>query len=103
MANAAWLDPSRLTTGRRILGRTLHRMITREELWNGNREQPRNLFSPHPAENIVLWSFTHHTTYRERYARLSRDPAWARLEFIRIGSSADARRLLERAERLRGD
>jgi hypothetical protein len=32
----------------RITRRTLGRMITRDELWNGNREQWRNLLTPQP-------------------------------------------------------
>ena len=33
-----WLDYSRAVVTRRILARTIPRVWTREELWNGNRE-----------------------------------------------------------------
>jgi hypothetical protein len=38
----------------RITRRTLGRMITRAELWNGNREEWRNLRTLDPETNIVL-------------------------------------------------
>jgi adenylate kinase family enzyme len=92
-----WFDLPRLTATRRIVTRTLHRMLTRQVLWNGNRERLRAVLSRDPHVNIVLWSVSHQAVYRERYARLSRDPAWAHLTFVRIGSTADSRRLLAAA------
>src|SRR5690349_8719035 len=41
-----WLDLPRAVVMRQVIGRTLRRSITREELWNGNRE---------PLGNFVRW------------------------------------------------
>ena len=53
-----WLDyPLPLVLGR-VVRRTLQRIVTREELWSGNREQWRHLFT---RESLWLWALqTHH-------------------------------------------
>ncbi len=48
------LDLPRWRVMARITRRTLGRMITQAELWNGNREQWRNLRTLGPETNIVL-------------------------------------------------
>jgi adenylate kinase family enzyme len=40
-----WLDLPRRTVMRQVSLRTVRRVLTREELWNGNREPLRNLWS----------------------------------------------------------
>ncbi|MEU8825712.1 adenylate kinase [Streptomyces sp. NPDC048636] len=45
-----WVDPGRSVTTARLLRRTLRRLRTREELWNGNRERPGN------AVGLLLWA-----------------------------------------------
>ena len=49
-----WLDyPFRIALSR-VLRRTIKRLLTREELWNGNRESWRMAFS---RGRIILWVF----------------------------------------------
>ena len=48
-----WLDPPRLTVMRRVIGRTVRRAVTRQELWNGNREPLINFFSLVPEKSII--------------------------------------------------
>jgi len=75
-----WLDYPRWLVMLRIIRRTLLRVLTRKELWNGNRERISNIFSGNPDRNIVLWSWTQHKKYRAQYDRLSaRDPRIVRL------------------------
>ncbi len=62
------------------------------ELWNGNRESLKFLFSP--TESILWWAWTQHRKYTERYAAAMQDPTNAHLAFIRVRSRADARALL---------
>jgi adenylate kinase family enzyme len=90
-----WFDLPKLTATRHVLTRTVRRAITREQLWNGNRERLRNLLSRDPNVNIVRWAWRNHDVYRERYRAASGDPIYAHLRFIRIGSRADARRVLD--------
>jgi adenylate kinase family enzyme len=89
-----WLDLPRWRVMGRVIPRTVRRGVLRQELWNGNREQLRNLFSPDPERSIVLWTLTRHRTYHERYAAAAADPALAHLRFVRLGSAAEVRRLL---------
>lgn len=94
-----WVDPPRHVVMRRLLTRTVRRGITREELWNGNRESLRNLFSRDPEVNLVLWAWRKHPEYRARYAEAAADPANAHLRFVRIVTPADASTLLATASR----
>ncbi len=88
-----WIDLPRHRVIRQLVPRTLRRMITRAELWNGNRERLRNLFQK--DESIIHWAWTHHEKYRERYRQAAGDPANARLRFVRVASREDAARLLD--------
>jgi adenylate kinase family enzyme len=89
-----WLDLPRRTVMRRIVWRTLRRAAIRAELWNGNRERWRNLFSLDPEESVIAWAWQKHGAYKQRYAAAARDPANAHLGFIRIVTRADVKRLL---------
>ncbi len=55
----------RWTVMRRLLARTVRRGIVRRELWNGNRESLRNLFSADADRNVVLWSWRTLDRYRD--------------------------------------
>jgi adenylate kinase family enzyme len=89
-----WFDLPRRTVMRQILMRTLCRLITRAELWNGNREPISGLVRLDPDRSIIRWAWTRHATYHRRFTAASTDPTYAHLSFIRIGSRADADRLL---------
>lgn len=89
-----WFDLPRRTVIRQIVIRTLHRAITRAELWNGNREPITGLFRRDPEKSIIRSAWTRHAKYHRRFTAASRDPAYAQLSFVRIASRADARRLL---------
>jgi adenylate kinase family enzyme len=89
-----WLDRPRRIVMRRIIWRTVRRVISRSELWNGNREPWGNLVRRDPQTSIIAWSWHKHAVYRERYAAAALDPAWAHLRFIRITSRRDLRYLL---------
>lgn len=91
-----WLDYSRWLVMSRVVRRTLWRMAVRRELWNGNRERWRNLFNPDYRENIVLWTWTQHDTYRRSYGQLSQRSSTTR--WIRLRTVAQTRRWLEGLE-----
>lgn len=77
-----WLDYPRPVVMRRVVGRTLGRVLTRRELWNGNRERWRSLLNPDPRENIILWAWVQQETYRRQYEAESareRNGTWIRL------------------------
>jgi adenylate kinase family enzyme len=91
-----WLDLPRHRVMRQLLGRTLRRMATGVELWNGNRERWQNLFRLDPQESILVWAWTKHAACRERYLAAQKDPANAHLTFIRLRSRKEAAALLAR-------
>jgi adenylate kinase family enzyme len=92
-----WLDPPRYRVMRRIVWRTLRRVFSRAELWNGNREPWGNLFRVDPEKSVVAWAWTRHPIVRARYTQAQADPANAHLDFIRARSDRDAVALLDRA------
>jgi hypothetical protein len=97
-----WLDYPRSLVMRRIIRRTLRRMIRREELWNGNRERWRNLASLDPERSIIAWAWTQHPVDRERYAGAASDPANTDLSVLRLSTPAQADDLVRRVLRTRG-
>jgi adenylate kinase family enzyme len=89
-----WFDLPRGLVMRRLIWRTLSRGITRRELWNGNRESLANFVRLDPEKSILRWAWTKHEEYRTRYAAAAQDPAYEAITFVRIGSRADAERLV---------
>ena len=85
-----WLDLPRAVVMRQVIGRTLRRLIRREELWNGNREPIRNVLSWAPEKSIIRWSWTQHAKYQRRYGAAATSPALAHIEFVRLRSHEHA-------------
>ena len=90
-----WFDLPYLTVMARTIRRTIRRVITREELWNGNREPLSNLWSLKPEKSIIAWTATRHRVYQRRYREAQADPRWAGLHFVRLRSQAEADAFLE--------
>jgi adenylate kinase family enzyme len=89
-----WLDLPRRTVMRQVIWRTVRRALTRQELWNGNREPLSNFLRWDPEESVISWAWHKHGEYRDRYGAAARDPANAHLTFIRLGSRGDIDRFL---------
>lgn len=62
-----WLDLSKAAVMRQLFLRTLRRLVLRETLWNGNREHWSNLFKLSARQSILVWAWTKHAIYRQRY------------------------------------
>ena len=92
-----WFDLPYATVLARTVRRTLRRVVTREELWNGNKEPYSNLWSWNPQRSIIAWAATQHGKYRRRYLEAERDPRWARLRFVRLRSQHEADALVATA------
>jgi hypothetical protein len=69
-------------------------MWIREELWNGNTESWRLLLSLDPHKSILVWAWTQHREYAQRYEAAARDPANKHLTFVRVPSRAAGARLV---------
>ncbi|MFE0464771.1 adenylate kinase [Kitasatospora sp. NPDC058965] len=84
-----WLDLPRRTVMYRVVKRSLGRVLTGRELWNGNRETWRDLLDP---EHPIRWSWAQHAAKRRRTAeRLARHP---QLTVVRLASAGRAREWL---------
>jgi adenylate kinase family enzyme len=81
-----WLDLARRTVMRQIIGRTIRRVVRREELWNGNRERLANALAWDPDQSVIRWAWTQHRKYRDRYGAAATAPQHAHIEFIRLTS-----------------
>ena len=90
-----WLDPPRHRVMRQVMWRTMRRMATGAELWNGNRERWRYLFQR--DESIILWAWTHHRKYRDKFLAAQADPANAHLAFVRLRTPAESAALVRGA------
>ncbi len=96
------LDLPRWRVMSQLLVRTLRRSWTGQELWNGNRESARNLIRMDPEQNILLWSWTHHSKNRLRYRAAPADPRWSDLAFLSARSRREVQALVETAEMSEG-
>ena len=83
-----WLDLPRRTVLRRLIVRTLRRSITREELWNGNREPRFGLLSPNPEQNVTLHSMLKFSARRARYESKLARGVWDDKTVVRLRSPA---------------
>lgn len=77
-----WLDPPRPLVMGRVAGRTLRRLVFRQELWNGNRERWADAISVDPQRSIIAWAWTQHPEYRARYEAAMAEPG--HLRFVRL-------------------
>jgi adenylate kinase family enzyme len=79
-----WLDLGRWLVMRRVVLRTVRRAVTRERLWNGNREPLTSLYRLNPEKNIISWTWVKYPAYVARYGAAMRDPAYNHLRFLRL-------------------
>ena len=79
-----WLDYSLGIILTQLLKRTLRCVVTREELWNGNREDWRNAFFS--RNSLFLWAVKTHGRHRREYPLLLAQPDYAHLQLIRLNA-----------------
>jgi adenylate kinase family enzyme len=84
-----WLDLSRSRVLQQVIRRTVQRRLRRQELWNGNQEQPLwTVFSN--REHIVRWAWsTHHATADRMHALLEQRPG---LDVVRLENRSAVQR-----------
>jgi adenylate kinase family enzyme len=85
-----FLDLPQRTALRRVAWRTLRRSVTREELWNGNRESFRIAFS---RDSIVWWVIRNHGSHRKKWPE--RVAPLTHLQVIRLRSAGQVRDWLQ--------
>ena len=80
-----WLDLPRRVWLPRLVARTLRRVVRREELWNGNRESLRNVFSG--RDSLIAFALRNASRRRQRYPR---ELATFRVARLRTQAEVDA-------------
>jgi len=86
-----WLDYPLRVAFWRVVRRTVRRILTREELWNGNREGLSALVGP---DSMPLWVLKTHRIRRREYPELFASPEYGHLKVIRHGSNDETERWL---------
>ncbi|MBI4785098.1 MAG: AAA family ATPase [Oscillatoriophycideae cyanobacterium NC_groundwater_1537_Pr4_S-0.65um_50_18] len=87
-----WLNyPFWLVFGR-IVRRTLWRGVTRQELWNGNRESLGNVFS---KDSMILWMLKTYDKKRRQYPIWFQQPEAAHLQVVELRSPQEAKAWLK--------
>ena len=76
----------------RALSRTTKRVITREELFSGNREGFRMSFLS--RDSIILWAISSHRPLRRKYSRILYDGEFPHLRVIELRGPAEAEALV---------
>lgn len=89
-----WLDPPKRTVMRRVIKRTLKRVATREELWDGVTEPWTNLYSLDPHKNIIVWAWTRFEHTRSKLQLAMTDGTWAHAEVHRLRTARKTDRFL---------
>jgi len=84
-----WLDYPLLVILGRLVWRTLRRVFTREELWQGNRERFVAQFAS--RDSLFLWALRTYPRRRKEYPALIQRPEYIRLTVVHLRSPRAAR------------
>ena len=87
-----WLDYSRPRVMQQVIRRSLMRGVTQRELWNGNRENPRDWVR---ADHPIRWAWSNHARKRGEYEARYREPRYAHLDVHRFRRPRETRAWLE--------
>jgi adenylate kinase family enzyme len=88
-----WLDYPLPFMLARLARRTFRRLRTREELWNGNREEWRNHFFS--KDSLFLWTIKVHRRRRREYPQHLQQPEHAHLNVLRFRTANETQRWLD--------
>lgn len=95
-----WCDYSFPVVAGRLFRRTLKRTMTREELWNGNREGfYTNFFT---KESILVWMLRSWNKQKKRYGKIFSEPSnYPGINFVRLRSPRATRAFLKQTSNRR--
>jgi adenylate kinase family enzyme len=88
-----WLDYAFTVILWRLIKRTMRRVITREVLWNDNRETWRGAFFS--RDSLFLWAIQSHGRRRRQTPQRLQEPAYRHLTVIRLRSPRATRAWLD--------
>ena len=87
-----WLDYTLAVLMGRLVWRTLRRIVTGEELWNGNRESIWDQFFT--EDSLLLYALRSYRRRRREYPQLFTQPCYSHLSVVRLRSPRATRRWL---------
>ena len=87
-----WLDYSYPIIFRRLWRRCWHRLVTKEELWNGNREELRNFLSL--KDSILIWQLKTYRRRKRQFCALFADPSLERVAKLHFSHPTQTERWL---------
>jgi adenylate kinase family enzyme len=90
-----WLDYRLPLILWRLTRRTARRILSKEALWNGNRELLRNQFR---RDSLFIWAFQSYRKQRQTYPVLFQQPEYQHVSFIRLTSPRAAEDWLSRLQ-----
>jgi adenylate kinase family enzyme len=83
-----WLDYPFLLVFWRLLRRSIPRIFSRQELWNGNYETFRGMFFS--RDSLFVWLFQSYPRQKKTYPRFVTEPMYSHLTFVRLRSPRKA-------------
>lgn len=89
-----WPDISKARAISRVSRRTLKRVFTREELWDGVKEPWSNLYSLDPYKNLMVWTWTRYDGVVQKYENAMSDGSWEHATVHRLRTPAQVRSFL---------
>ncbi|MEO8606975.1 MAG: adenylate kinase [Chloroflexota bacterium] len=78
-----WLDYPLPLILWRLTRRTINRILSKEVLWNDNRESFRNQFR---RDSLFVWAFQSYHKQQQTYPALFQQPEYAHISIIRLTS-----------------
>ena len=87
-----WFNMNRYLVTYRTLKRALKLSLFKEQLWNGNTESILNIFKADPYKNIVRWTWTQHSKYRE-WGINARPEYMAKKKWYEVNKSSDVEKI----------
>ncbi len=87
-----WLDLSFPVVFRRLVWRTMTRIVRKTELWNSNRETWRSQVLS--RDSLFVWILKSHRRNAREWTALLADPQYAHLRVVRLGSPRAVRLFL---------
>jgi adenylate kinase family enzyme len=88
-----WLDYPLLLVFWRLLRRSLPRIYTRVELWNGNYETVRGMFFS--RDSLFIWLFQSYKRQKRAFPALVTESIYSHLAYIRLQSPREADKWLQ--------
>lgn len=89
-----WVNPPRPVAVWRSVTRTVRRITTRQELWNGNRERWSALMFWRGEESILWLAWALYPRTRDRYEAAMKDPANIHRRIHRVRTTRELDRVI---------